>query len=179
MVQKTCIIMLALLLGASGWGQAPLRDTAPQFGLAEIMAPGVTYYNTRDVYREKTGKDAPECNPAMPAKYWSMDVPEGTKWVTISVPVVLSGGTASVQTLSIPAALSRAVNIPKAQQASGEPSPAEELRFPIQPLREDEVLVNTPFGIVVRNTTRFLPMTDPVQNEILTLLRKIAAKLGL
>ena len=81
-----------------------------------------------------------------------------------------------LEPLTVPAAYARSVNIPESYQ---DPLNPDTEPFPVGELRRDEYLVNTPFGIVVRNSKFVEHTASEFEAAVLEDLRSIKAKLGI
>jgi hypothetical protein len=157
-----------------------MRETASQFGLAEIQDPRVTAYQSREDYQKKTGHEAPAYNPSVPNKHWSFTDPTTARSVTVRVVDVIDGEP-RVVVLTVPMAYAQWVNIsPGGTNAAPADSSQEWIGLPIQLLRVDEYLALT-FGglIVVRNRTRFAEPVSDFEERVIGLLGAIAGKLGI
>jgi len=158
--------------------QVTNRDTAAQFGLAEIMDPRAVFYATRADYEQKTGKPAPAYNPGMGNKYWAWVDPIATKNVSY-LAAEIENGKPVVVPMTVSASYARTVNIPAGEANAEEEYSTEYVSLPIQPLRADEYLALGFAGlIVVRNRTRFAEPVSGFEQRAMDLLQKIAAKVG-
>ncbi|MGQ9686260.1 MAG: hypothetical protein ACUVT2_08155 [Thiobacillaceae bacterium] len=155
-----------------------LRETAGQFGLGEIIRPEVTLYNSREEYREKAGKEPPPYNPDLPNKYWAWTAPTSARTVALLVPVIREG-VPVLESMLVPLGYAQSVNIPGSAANAEKRYADETLPFPVEPLRPDEYLALT-FGglIVVRNRRRFAEPVLGFEEKALSLLERIATKLG-
>jgi len=155
-----------------------IRETAGQFSLTELKASTATVYQSREEYRQITGKEAPIYNPDLPNKYWAWTAPATGKIVSFFVASVVSGEPAIVE-MSLPLSYAQTVNIPRGG-ANAEPAYSNDwMDFPIDPPRPDEYLALI-FGgiIVVRNRLRFVEDVPAFEHKVMRLLERIATKLG-
>jgi len=157
-----------------------LRDTAPQFGLAELHDPRAQFYTSRADYKARTSKEAPPPAFDLPAKTWSL-AGAGTR-VTYQT-YEIRDGIPQLITLSVPSAYAASVNLPPEGTLTGDLAVTAFQGGTAEPpplvaLRAEEYLALTPFGVVVRNRMKFSESVARFEEKVLERLEAISAELA-
>jgi hypothetical protein len=161
----------------------------PTYGISNLYL--FPLYQTREAYREATGKEAPPYNPLKPIKSWfdpkASENPR-RKLVYDNVialadngqPLVDENGRPFLEPLLIDREDAAAVNIPiKGFDRAPEPTTGFEVPVPLRALEPGEELYFQ-FGgaIAIRNTTLWEQLEEGFTASDRALLHSIAEKLG-
>ena len=189
---KSTLILALLAFSAVAQGTDPPQPQGQgQYSISALIPSAIKTFSNQADYFAKTGKTAPQYNPALPIKAWiDTSAPAGFAMLTYNTAHLDANGQKPVvTTISMPSFLASAVNLPP-DSGPIPHSTAGTYLTPIRALLPNEQLVASPFspngiGGVVNldlynpNPPASAPPTGGFTDADRSLLKAIAAAIGI